>query len=92
MYLKSGTADTKIKDYFGRPPAVYTYLHHRGIDQWNTESEAASSCMLIEDNEWAAICSGYLVHAGFAFPTTLALLETAMSQQWKKWPLLWRYF
>jgi hypothetical protein len=50
------------------------------------------STSLIEDDEAAVVCMGYLVAQGRAFATTLDLLEATVRQEWRNCQRLWTWF
>jgi hypothetical protein len=90
-YRQSGEHDADIETTLGRPPKVFPFVHHYVIEQWLPD-QGHYSGLIIEDNRWWAICNGYLVAKGRAFPTTLVLLETTVKQEWPKWQSLWKWF
>lgn len=90
FYRKSGKKNSEIDRYLGCPPKVYPF--YLGIVQLWHPTEARYDGMIIEDNTQAMICEGYLVAKGLAFPTSLAMLEATVRQNWSNWQALWKWF
>jgi hypothetical protein len=91
-YRQSGAKDSIIEKQLGRPPKVYPFVSHFVVGLWTPGHENGLTSLIIEDDRWGAICEGYLVAKGLAFPTTLDLMECAIRQQWSKWDVLWTWF
>jgi len=90
-YRLGEVRDHAIERKVGRPPACYPFLLHRLTTLWRP-AKADCRTLCIEDNRMSAVCDGYLVARGLAFPTRLSLLEASLRGQWKDWPVLWGWF
>lgn len=90
-YQESGEQDADIERTLSRPPKMFAFVHHLMLEFWRPDQEDYSF-LIIEDDRWGAICDGYLVAKGRAFPTTLSLLEATVRQEWPMWQALWKWF
>jgi hypothetical protein len=92
QYAQSGVQDAEIEKTLGRPPKTYSFLLHGCIGQWKPTTKRYGITMIIEDDSWCGICSGFLIAKRRAFSTKVALLESSMREEWRGWRELWKWF
>lgn len=98
VFEEASVAETEIQKWLAhQPPESVAFIHGFRQFRWSGADETRSTGLGLgehvdEDGRRSLICAGYLVAAGLAFPTTVALLRTSMEQRWGEWQALWQYF
>ncbi len=91
IYRESAKKEVDIERALGCAAGTYSFLHYCRIGLWRSDKKDLSY-LLIEDDHRQAVCEGYLVAKRRAFPTSPALLEASIHQDWRNWQALWRWF